>query len=74
MQARQLAKLVGAHGTDIACLILDIRDVEEHTLCHVKGGARPRAMSMRWLDPNASSLYGLSVLVRLHTQVVNTQC
>ena len=38
IQARQLAKLVGTHGSEIACLILDVRDVEEHTLCHIRGG------------------------------------
>ncbi len=40
MQGRQLAELLSANGTAFACLVLDIRDVEEHTRCHIKGGRR----------------------------------
>lgn len=53
IQARQLAKLVGAHGTDIACLILDVRDLEEHALCHIRGGALPNTPTSNTLDPAA---------------------
>lgn len=38
LQAKQLAELISSGGTGFECLLLDVRDVEEHTLCHIKGG------------------------------------
>ena len=40
LQAKQLAQLLSAHGSGLTCLVLDIREVEEHARCHIKGGAQ----------------------------------
>ena len=38
MQAKQLAEVLGAHEIGYACLVLDVRDIDEHTRCRIKGG------------------------------------
>ena len=37
VQARNLAELMSGHRLGYDCLLLDVRDVEEFNLCHLKG-------------------------------------
>ncbi|CAL5224163.1 g6802 [Coccomyxa viridis] len=52
IKGRQLAELLSANGTAFACLVLDIRDVEEHTRCRIKGAlSYPARLLSRAVNP-----------------------
>lgn len=64
VQARNLAELMSGHRLGYDCLLLDVRDVEEFNLCHLKGG-KPLCKLQLCLLCEAASALGLLLLAHL---------